>query len=247
MQKKCLKVFFSKLKECAWLNKMGASGYRLVKISDSKYVFEHSEEHKYYYSVEYLDNSPQSDTAIEYYESRKEEGIQPVIIAGNWVYFLREDNKIECDPEVYKQNSIFYLPRVLYLFFFALVGCLVNGYQFYCIGYLDKIGHISDELVITPQGIEDAKTIFDTILNSAKNLLNHLINLANGYFKIWFGIFGENDAIAVISVILPITIVLIVLACFNLDEYLKHRKLYKSGIVNDTCAQINETEASDAE
>lgn len=247
MQKSCFKVFFSKLKERAWLNKMGSSGYRLVKISDSKYTFEHSEEHKYYYSVEYFDYSPQSDAAIEYYESRKEEGIQPVIIAGNWVYFLREDAEIEADPEVYKNNAVFYLTRTLYLFFFSLVGCLINGYQFYCIGYLDKVGHLSDATVISPKEIENAKSLLDKVLNSAKGLLNLMIGWANRYFKIWFDIFGENDAIAVISVVLPITVVLIIIACFNFDEYLKHKKLSKKKQSDEPCTEPIKKESVDAE
>lgn len=250
MQKQCFKVFFSKLKECAWLNKMGASGYRLIKISDSKYTFEKSEEHKYFYSLEYFENSPKSDIAIEYYESRKQEGIQPVVIAENWVYFLREDVKIESEPQIHKSNSVFYLTRALYLFFFSLVGCLVNGYQFYSIGYLEKVGHISNATVITPIEIDTAEDIFDKMLNSLKSLLNLIIGWANRYFDFWFDKFGENDAIAVISVILPVTIILIIAACFNLDEYLKHKKLSKSVQSVEACTETTEpteTEAINAE
>lgn len=246
MQKTYFKVFFSKIKECEWLNKMGDSGYRLIKVSDSKYTFAHSDEHKYCYSVEYLENSPNSDVSVEYYESRIPEGIKPVLVSGNWVYFMREDQPIVCSSSVYKQNAKFYLPRVLYLYFFSLVGCLVNAYQFYSIGYLDKIGHLSDEIVINPQEIEDAKNIFGKILNAAKGLLNKLIDLANDYFNLWFKAFGVNDAVAVISIVLPITLVVLIIASLNLDEYLKHRKLSKPQTAVNT-SSVSETEVTNAE
>ena len=49
--------------------------------------------------------------------------------------------------------------------------------------------------------------------------------MANGSFKIWTNIFGNNDAVAVISILIPIIILLLIFATFNLDEYYGYTKL----------------------
>ena len=54
-------------------------------------------------------------------------------------------------------------------------------------------------------------------------VLNFLIRLANGYFKLWHGWLGKSDASAVLAVLLPVTAVLALFFGLNLSEYLAFR------------------------
>lgn len=226
MEQSVFKIFFSKKKETEWLNSMGNNGYCLSHINDSKYVFIRKE-HCCFYSIEYLNCSPESEEAIAYYKQREAQGVYPVVSSGNWVYFVSDDKPIDVTSESYKKNSAFYFWRVFYLMFFALCGAVVCGYQAFSVGYLERIGHegngqIREVLDVTGE---------NSVLNALKTVGNYLIDFINRYFKLWTNIFGESDAVAVISVVAPVTLALLIIAGFNLNEYLIYRGLSKTSVI----------------
>ena len=230
MEKSVFKVFFSKEKENNWLNSMGQEGYLLSEINDSKYIFIKSETEKYYYSIEYLDTSPFSNIAEEYFASRKENGVHPLVSSGNWVYFVSSKSNIILNADSYKKNSKVYFWRSLYLFFFALCGATLCGYQAFSVKFLNCIGHVGNgqvDLLST----SDTKGLLSGLLNILKYIANFFLNVLNSYFKVWTNIFGESDAVAVISIIAPLVLLLLIICCFNFDNYVffskKEKLLYK--------------------
>ncbi len=225
MDKSYFKIFFSKIKERKWLDKMGDDGYRLTKIKDSKYFFSHSDEHKYKYSIEFLDTSPQSECAEEYYIELEKDGIKPILTSGNWVYFIKSNGNIVHTADVYKKNGIFYLWRSIYLLFFAVFGAIVCGYQAYAAKFLPYMGHTSDGKLSLLE-IKDSESVLVEMLNIVKNWVNNIFEFLNGgYFGIFRNFFGNTDAAVVIALILPIVIILTVLFALNFDQYLEYRSL----------------------
>lgn len=251
MEKSMYKFFFSRIKEVEWLNTMGSKGYLLTEINDSKYFFEKNEENedKYYYSIEYLEGSPQSDSSVEYYKSREGLGVKPLISAGNWVYFVRQNEPINVSDDTYKGNSLVYLRRTIYLLFFALCGAILTGYHIYAAKFIEGIGLAGDGRITKKLARVDSGDFFDKVLNGLKNIVNFIFKMINNYFDFWTDIFGKNEAVAVLSVVIPVTLILIVIAAFNIDEYLKQRCLFKkSGVVSDEEININSNEeGNDAE
>ena len=236
MEHSVFKVFFSKIKESEWLNKMGEEGYLLREINDSRYIFtkDQQADTKYSYSIEYLDCSPQSEVAISYYSEREGCAIKPLISSGNWVYFVSSECKIKIMKEMYKKGAAFYLIRSLYLLFFAICASVLTGYQFFAKGFLETIGLHGDGK-ITNMLVKDSSTgFFDAIFNGLKAIVNHFFKMLNGYFNLWTNIFGKNDAVAVLSIVIPIVLILLVIAAFNVDEYLKYTKLIADASKEDS-------------
>ncbi len=218
MEKSFFKIFFSKTKEKQWLDSLGEKGYLLVKIKDSKYYFECSEEHSYSYSIENLGVSHESDVGIEYISKYSENGVDFLFEKGTWSYFVSVDNAISVTADVYKKNSDVYLWRMIYLGFFAVVFAVVLGYQLFATDFLVNIGHESDGAVAYV--VEE--NVFDKIENAVLKVLN------NSYFVPFRVIFGSNDASVVIALVLPAVVILGILFAFNVDEYIVNRNLFKS-------------------
>lgn len=246
MEKSIFKIFFSKKKEMAWLNSLGKQGYLLTSINDSRYSFEISEEHKYSYSIEYMDCSPLSDTATEYYKSREKNSVTPLVSSGNWVYFAATDKEIIMTSEINKKNSKFYFWRSLYYLFFSLCGSILIGYQIFCINYLERIGHEGNGQIREMLNTSKNSGVLSGLLNVLKSIVNHLFELINKYFKLWTNIFGESDAVAVISIVAPIVLFLIFKVAFNIDQYIYFRtkasKLYDDN-VSDNLIEEGENNA----
>lgn len=226
MDKSIFKVFFSKDKEVKWLNKLGQEGYLLVYVSDSKYKFVINEGEKYFYSIEYLDCSPRSEKATEYFKSRESLEISPIIASGNWVYFVSKRQEIENTVEILKKNSIVYFWRSIYFLFFAICGSVFCGYHIYAsdlLRVLEQPGQGKIELLST-NGV-------NAILKILKGGLNYIIKAINKYIGLWTESFGKNDSVAIVAIIVPIVIVLILIATFNIDSYIcflnARRKLKK--------------------
>lgn len=251
MEKSMYKFFFSRIKEAEWLNAMGSEGYLLTEINDSKYTFIKNDENenKYYYSIEYLEGSPQSHSSVEYYKSREGLDIKPLISAGNWVYFVRQNEPIEISTETHKSNSSVYLRRTIYLLFFSLCGAILTGYHIYAAKFLEGIGLAGDGRITKKLAKVNSDNFFEQVLNGLKAIVNFIFKMINNYFDFWTDIFGKNEAVAVLSVVIPITLILIVIAAFNIDEYLKHRYLFKkSNGASDEKLNINtDEEENDAE
>ncbi len=220
MQETFFKVFFSKTKEKKWLDDMGENGYLLTKIKDSKYYFEHSEEHTYSYSIENLGVPPESEKGIEYISSYKEKNVDFIFKKGTWSYFVSADSEIEIDPSVYKRNNEVYFWRMVYLAFFAIAFAVVFGYQLFATDFLVNIGHKSDGgVAYIPE-----ESYLDIIQNAVFKVLNRT------YFVPFRVIFGLNDASVVISLVLPAVIILGLLFAFNLDEYLNVKQCQRKNI-----------------
>lgn len=231
MEVSIFKVFFSKRKECAWLNQLGKSGHLLLKIKDSKYYFLKND-NVYSYSLEHLGFSSQSEKAEEYYRSRAENGVKPIIYDKNWVYFVHENGDFEPDKNVIRKNASYHFWKMLYYYFFALCGCVFCGYQAFSIEFLKRVGQAGDGRITTLLSMSRSTSFYTALINVLKKIGNYLIKVFNGYFSIWTDIFGEYEPIAVISVIAPITVFLIVIGSFHFEEYLAHRSDNKVCILN---------------
>lgn len=240
MTKKVFKLFFSRLKEEKWLNEMGKKGYLLKGLFDSRYSFEYNEGHTYSYSVQNIGASVKSDTASEYFSQLEKENILPILSTnGNWVIFCREDKEIPRSAEVLTKNGLVYRIRSLYLYGFSLVIALVCGYQFYAIDYLVGVGYKSGPVGLLELASETS--FFSKILNGAKGIVNYLIELLNDYFSVWIKLLSNcenpdcttvdhvcgSDAIRVLAVLLPLLVILIIIATFNLDEWFSYRRALK--------------------
>lgn len=227
MEVSIFKVFFTKRKECAWLNELGKSGHLLLKIKDSKYIFEKNDS-TYSYSIENLGFSSQSKDAEAYYALRVHDGIRPIIYDKNWVYFVSENKAIECSEKAILKNASFHFWKMFYCFFFAFCGCVFSGYQVFSIELLKRIGQIGDGRITTLLLMNRSNSIFTALLNALKRIINHLIKAINGYFSIWTEIFGEYEPIAVLSILIPITLLLLIFGAFHFDEYIHYRSYAKS-------------------
>ncbi len=219
------KIFLSKRSEEKWLNSMGENGYLLTNVNDSRYSFDFSEKCKYYYSIQYLDVSPKSDKADEYYQSLARSNIKPLVTSGNWVYFSKEDEPIQPSVEVYKKNSTPYFWRMLYMLFFALCGAVVCGYQAFAIGFLERVGHEGRGLIETTYEISNNAGLFNKLLNVLKFIGNTFFRMLNAYFELWTNVFGESNAVSVIAIVAPITVVLLILGALNFERYFTYRTL----------------------
>lgn len=242
MDKSVFKIFFSKDKETKWLNQMGQEGYILDSVSDSKYKFVKQDD-VIHYSIEYLDCSPHSDEAVSYFKSREDIGVTPILASGNWVYFISKETEIECTKEICKKNSKPYFWRSLYLLFFAICGSVLCGYHMFAAGFLENIGEAGNgqlEMLSTDGNF--------ALYNAIKSGFNYILKAINAYFRIWTDIFGKNDAVAVVSALIPIILILLVIAAFNIDSYIcfknKRKAIEKSK--SDTITTTTEV-FSDAE
>ena len=215
------KIFFSKIKEQKWLNDMGAKGYRLASLNDSKYTFELSDSNTYTYSIENLGISPKSEDGKQLISQKTLNGVEVVHVHKNWVYFCTTDSDIIADDDVYKKNRSIYFWRSVYLFFFSMFGAIVCGYQAFASKFLVNIQHTSDGML----EMLEKGTGFKQYLNIG---INRIFNLLNGtYLKFFREIFGNSDASVIIAFILPIVFILLVCFTFNFDEYLGYLQLSK--------------------
>ncbi|MBO4452481.1 MAG: DUF2812 domain-containing protein [Clostridia bacterium] len=145
MEKTVFKLFYSKYNEEKWLCSLGEQGYLLTKIRDSKYYFETEEDKRYYYSTLNLDVSCKSEQADEFFKQLEPLGIRPAVTSGQWAYLVSEDkdalDSLSINASKYKNNPRPYIIRALYFLFFALVFCLVTGYQIHAVHYLGSVGY----------------------------------------------------------------------------------------------------------
>ncbi len=239
------KFFLSKRKEMIWLNKLGQSGHLLKKVNDSKYYFEKSDTEKYHYFIEHLKFSPRSDDAEEYFDSLSEINVTPVVYDKNWVYFVSSDEKYEPGRASFMNNANFHLVKLLYYFFFAVCGAVLCGYHAYSIDFLIRIGEAGDGRITKIISLSRSSNALYAVLNLFKRMCNYLIKLTNGYFKIWTNIFGEYEPIAVLSVAIPITVLLLIVGAVHLDEYISYR--LEANKLNKSLSEDKESESNDAE
>ena len=228
------KRFFSKHKMRLWLDTLGQKGYLLTDKRKSRYTFTVDEEHIYYYSVNYLDHPVDSDEGNAYCSDISGQGIIPVYGNGRWLVKASEDNPFEGNSEEYRKNSIPYLVRSVYIYFFTLVLCGICGYQFHEIAVLASEGATASPNLIT--AISDSS---NAVLNFFIAIVNFFIGLLNSYFGLWYDIFGYRGAVAVISVLIPVIIILAVIGGINFAEYLVYRREYKSALKSEEITAVD--------
>ncbi len=251
MEKSVFKVFFSKHKERIWLDSLGEKGWLLKKANDARYTFEISEDKHYSYSLEYLPYPCESAEADEYFASLERQGVFPVLSSGRWIYLASESGNIDHPAEEHRANSKPYLTKAVYCFFFAAVFAIVCGYQFYAIGYLDSVGYDMGSQAVSLISSMPGEGAHIAVLNVMIAVLNFFIRIINGYFELWFIFMPRSAASAVISVVLPVTVITAVLGALNFSEYLSYRSLMKKAIkdtaVDKDAEQDSFTEVINAE
>ncbi len=224
MKNHYLKVFFSKKKEIDWLNSMGKQGYLLTKVSDSKYYFTHSDKHKYSYFIEHLNSAVDSEDSAEYISAKQSAGATLVTNIGLWAYFVYNEPTYKPNTTAYKNNSIPYLWRTIYLMFFIIMGAIFAGYQAFAADFLTRVGYESDGYIGLIQINSDASTFgkgFKTIVNSLVGFINE------HYLSFFVEKFGASDACIVLGALIPVILILLVFFTLNLDEYIEWKMLSK--------------------
>jgi hypothetical protein len=81
--------------------------------------------------------------------------------------------------------------------------------------------------------------------------MNYFIKAINKYIGLWTDAFGKNDAIATVAIIVPLIILLIVIATFNIDSFMsfygKRKKLKEQNNKNTEIIIQNSEEINNAE
>ncbi len=228
------KIFFSKLKEEKWLNEMGQKGYLLDHISNCRYYFFVFENETFNYCIEYLDCSPKSEDAERYFEIRKSDEIIPIVEGNNWVYFVKKTSAVPVVSEALKLNSKFYFWRSLYCFLISFVSSVLFGYQLFAIDFIMDAGHVGDGRIdlLTAEG-----SSFGAILSRAWNGILEFIN--NTYIALFRMIFGESDAVFVLSLSVPLAIIFTILFAMNFNEYLLYKSLLKKQKITQAQTDTN--------
>lgn len=220
MEKRFYMIFFSKQKECEWLNDMGKKGFCLTKINDSCYHFTLYSKQVFHYSIEHLDFPVGSEKCNEYFEELSNNKITHLFTKGKWSYFYTISAAIVQNKNTLKNNRSVYGWRTFYLFVFSLISSIFCGYHVFASKYILNAGHTGTGR-LQPFKIND-----ETYFNSLKELLNKFAEfLNNGYLSVFRNIFGENDSAVVLAFLIPITIVLIVYFALNLNECVRYKYL----------------------
>ena len=213
------RIFFSRIRERSWLNKLGKQGLLLNDIRDNRYYFEKNEGGRYFYAVEYLPAPYESEEADKYIEARKASGAEPVFLNGRWIYFVSE-TEIPVTRKTALPSAKVFAVRAFYTGFFGLIAAAVTGYQFYAINWLESVGRNFSEHTIKTLTL-NGESIADKMLDALKYVLNLFIRLANLYFSLWYKMTGiTSGAMAGISITAPIALVLMIFCALNVNESL---------------------------
>ncbi len=211
------RIFFSRMKERSWLDKLGKKGYLLTDIRDNRYYFDINEGNEYFYAVEYLPAPYESNGAAAYIESRRASGSEPVFLNGRWIYFVSQA-EIRFSKENAAPMAKVFGVRAFYTGFFGLIASAVTGYQVYAIDWLNAVGRSFSDQTIKTLTL-NGESIADKMLDALKYVLNLFIRLINLYFSLWYKLTGiTSGGIAVISVIAPIAVILMIFCALNIDE-----------------------------
>ncbi len=224
MHKKYFKLFLSKESERKWLNKMGALGYLLQKKSFGIYRFKYNEGCKYFYSSEYLESPVGSEASEAYLLEKRQSGIDLLFTKHGWSYFMKTGSDIVQTSRIAKNNAGFYFWRTFYLLFSASWGAILAGYHFFAITFLERVAHQGDGLIRFTVPELESQNIVAVIVNFFVSILNLVIELLNQYLELIRDTFGTSDAIAVLALVIPVTLVLLILGAVNLESYIFYRK-----------------------
>ncbi len=236
-QKKIRKRFFSSQKECAWLNDRGAEGLLLLFRSENSYVFEQTEEH-WFYSVEWLDCSPESDRGEELINARTADGCTLVATYSLWAYFASKE-AIEPTADSRMRTAHRYRNTALLLFAADAVAAILTAYHFAIRTFLEAQAIFLEAPVMEPAS--------NFIVNLARRLIYGGELILYRYSKFCSNFFGDTKATAALSVLVPLTVILAVLGAMWTNEWLKNLppKTQKEEPEHDASAQASGETADD--
>ncbi|MET1249491.1 DUF2812 domain-containing protein [Sporolactobacillus sp. STCC-11] len=89
MKKVIYKFIWNYEKEEQWLNEMADQGWGLSRFCAGRYTFESSEQGKYRYRIELLQNGPKDPKSRSYLQFLKDAGITCIATSFNWVYLRK--------------------------------------------------------------------------------------------------------------------------------------------------------------
>lgn len=242
-QKQVKKPFFTVTarSECAWLNRLGQQGYRLLSRKDSRYLFEISEGTVWYYHMEWLDCSAESEPIQDYLASLNEQGICLAATYSLWAYFVSSQpispNEMAC-----KRTAAHYRNVAIFVYAADVVTAMLIGYQLAIRDFLQ----VQDVLMEAPV-LKHASNLFATLLNRIAyggKLLFYR------YGQIWSRLFGPTKASLVLSVLVPLAILLTAVGAYYLTEayrnrYVKSESEAEKGEPSDDTAEVSGTSAGD--
>ena len=211
-QKKIFKRFFSSQKECDWLNERGAEGLLLLYRSESSYTFEQTAT-RWFYSVEWLDCSPESDRGEELIGSRLEAGCILAATYSLWAYFVSEQ-AIEVPTDVRRRIAHRYRNTAFLLYAADAVAAILMAYHFAIRTFLE-----------TQQVFMEAPTMESSanfIVNLARRLIYGGELILYRYSKLYANLFGDTKATTALSILVPLAVILAVLGAFWTHEWLKN-------------------------
>ncbi len=212
------KSFFSSRRENEWLDEMGQKGRRLVEKKDGRYFFEEEAEKKFYYRVEWLDCSPESEEGASYVASRAEAGEVLCASYSLWGYFLSETPIAESE-EGRRRTAVHYRNTAILLYVFDAVAAVLAGYHFVVRDFLARQGLLLQAPVLKKSGT--------FLIDLARRLVYGVKELLYCYAKLWSKVLGDTKATAVLAVLIPLVLILSVLGGLWAAEWWKNRPAKK--------------------
>lgn len=214
-QKKIRKRFFSSANECAWLNEMGKKGYLLLYREENSYTFELTDD-VLFYSVEWLDCSPESEDGEAMIQERFAQGASLATTYSLWAYYV-SSCAIPVSESALQRNAVRYRNTAFIFFALDFIASLLIAYQFAIRGFLEK-----QSLFIEAPEFEKGANF---LVNLAGRILYGGEVLLYRYAKLFVGLFGETKATMVLSILLPLAVIFAVLGAVWLNEWLKNRSM----------------------
>ncbi len=212
-QKTIKKRFFSSVNECLWLNQLGKQGYRLLFRGENSYTFEMTDD-VLYYSVEWLDCSPESENGLALISSHERKGEALATTYSLWAYFVSE-NPISLSDVAMKRNATRYRNTAFIFFALDFIASVLIAYQFAIRGFLET----QSMLLEAPEYEKGA----NVLINIATRIVYGGEVLLYKYATLFAGLFGNTKATMVLSVLIPLAIIFSVLGAMWLNEWLKNR------------------------
>ena len=212
------KSFFSSQKETAWLDEMGQKGCRLVERKDGRYFFEEEPGKQFYYRVEWLGCSPESEEGASYVASRAEVGETLCTSYSLWGYFLSE-TPIGESEEGRKRTAVHYRNTAILLYVFDAVAAVLAGYHFVVRDFLERQG-----LLLQAPTLKKSGTF---LVDLGRRLAYGAKELLYRYAKLWSKVLGDTKATTVLAVLIPLVVILSVLGGLWAAEWRKNRPAKK--------------------
>ena len=212
-QKKIKKRFFSSVNECAWLNELGKQGYRLLYRTENSYTFELVDE-VFYYSVEWLDCSSESEEGLAIIGERALQGSSLATTYSLWAYFI-SNQPIPLSAAALKRNAVRYRNTAIIFFALDFIVSVLIAYQFSIRNFLE-----TQALFLEAPEYEAGSNI---IVNLATRIVYGGEVLFYKYANLFSDLLGNTKATMALSILIPLAVIFAVLGAFWLNEWLRNR------------------------